>query len=474
MKNIKLKLLSSILLIFTGLFVAPIALAFTSSAYLYLDGQRLEEANCYEENQRTMVPVRLISENLGARVEWQDPHIYITLNRDDTPKTIQLTVKSATALVNGEAYGLDAAPSLKDGITYLPLRFVGEQLGIHVNYTDGIPKIPDLDTDFSKGLVYLWTKEPKASHSGNAQNGCRVIRKGDILYYIEDGSLYKKDLETGASQLLTLIPVGENKDEIYLDGQIYTMDIYEDRIYCTQTWGQILAVDLNTRETTLIKNSPYIDNAGRQVLVYGGMLYYGESYGKHSYCGRIDLKTLEDIPLGQNSLFSIDQDNLYAVRSGAVHEPGIVRLPVVYDASATGGFVYDDSAMRIYTGKASYYSIIDGDYIYFIINEYTWESDSSLRQLCRIQKDGSHFQALFEGLESFNVQNGVIYYITDNKTGPGDLRKHDIASGEDTLLAEATNDGSFDHINLLGDDVYYTLYTWDESQQRSISSLKKL
>ena len=41
---------------------------------------------------------------------------------------------SKTALVDGKTVVLDSSPYLKDGITYLPLRFVASSLGSTVNY----------------------------------------------------------------------------------------------------------------------------------------------------------------------------------------------------------------------------------------------------------------------------------------------------------------------------------------------------
>lgn len=49
-------------------------------------------------------------------------------------KTIVLTVDDPGALVNGDAIQLDVAPFIKDGRTFVPLRFVAEQLGGEVTY----------------------------------------------------------------------------------------------------------------------------------------------------------------------------------------------------------------------------------------------------------------------------------------------------------------------------------------------------
>jgi len=52
-----------------------------------------------------------------------------------TQKTIVLTIGSPVATVNGGSVTLDVAPFIKDSRTFVPLRFVSEQLGANVTYT---------------------------------------------------------------------------------------------------------------------------------------------------------------------------------------------------------------------------------------------------------------------------------------------------------------------------------------------------
>ena len=49
-------------------------------------------------------------------------------------KVINLTINKKEANVNGQTVSLDVPPLVKDGSTYLPFRFVTEQLGAHVEY----------------------------------------------------------------------------------------------------------------------------------------------------------------------------------------------------------------------------------------------------------------------------------------------------------------------------------------------------
>ena len=87
---------------------------------------------------RTLVPVRLVSEQLGAQVIWvPDTRQVILLREADT---IVLTLGSAQALVNGQAVelpgGVPACVVKYQGTenTMVPLRFVSEQLGAQVGW----------------------------------------------------------------------------------------------------------------------------------------------------------------------------------------------------------------------------------------------------------------------------------------------------------------------------------------------------
>lgn len=88
----------------------------------------------YIENGRTMVPVRVISENFGAEVGWDDTSRTITIT--DGTTNVVLTVDSLEATVNGEVQTLDAAPVIVNDRTMVPLRFISEALNRSVEYIE--------------------------------------------------------------------------------------------------------------------------------------------------------------------------------------------------------------------------------------------------------------------------------------------------------------------------------------------------
>jgi uncharacterized lipoprotein YddW (UPF0748 family) len=81
----------------------------------------------------TMVPLRIISEELGATVNWNAKAQSVTIQGSGN-KGISMTSGSTVATVNGESIKLDASVQVKAGRAMVPLRFVSEQLGLTVNW----------------------------------------------------------------------------------------------------------------------------------------------------------------------------------------------------------------------------------------------------------------------------------------------------------------------------------------------------
>jgi N-acetylmuramoyl-L-alanine amidase len=81
-------------------------------------------------NGRTMVPVRVVSENLGALVGWNGQEQRVNIRLDSN--MISFKVGQALADVNGKQMELDAPAMMEQGRTLLPIRFVSENLGADV------------------------------------------------------------------------------------------------------------------------------------------------------------------------------------------------------------------------------------------------------------------------------------------------------------------------------------------------------
>ena len=88
----------------------------------------------YITEDRTMVPLRFIAENLGAEVIWTEGENGCTIKKDD--KEIKITFDSAEFVVNGEKITYDAPIQVVQDRTMVPVRFISEQFGCDVYWND--------------------------------------------------------------------------------------------------------------------------------------------------------------------------------------------------------------------------------------------------------------------------------------------------------------------------------------------------
>ena len=83
-------------------------------------------------NDRIMLPVRFVAENLEAEVQWDEENRIVTIIKDD--KTIVLYIDKDVALVDGKEVKLDSPAYIKYDRTFVPIRFVAESFGEKVEW----------------------------------------------------------------------------------------------------------------------------------------------------------------------------------------------------------------------------------------------------------------------------------------------------------------------------------------------------
>lgn len=90
-------------------------------------------------NDRTMLPARFVAEELGAKVSWSEAERKVTIKKTDVE--IILTIDSDIALVNGEEIKLDSPAFIENDRTYTSVRFIAENLGASVDWNEGSRKV---------------------------------------------------------------------------------------------------------------------------------------------------------------------------------------------------------------------------------------------------------------------------------------------------------------------------------------------
>ncbi|MFD0589132.1 copper amine oxidase N-terminal domain-containing protein [Paenibacillus sp. GCM10027627] len=100
---------------------------------------------------RTMVPVRFVSEKLGATVKWDEKTNTAILTFGS--KQIRMSIGSKTVTVDGVKQELDTAAEKYEGRTMVPLRFVSEVLGSKVEWDDPAHSVKVTDVKYQAKIA---------------------------------------------------------------------------------------------------------------------------------------------------------------------------------------------------------------------------------------------------------------------------------------------------------------------------------
>lgn len=157
-----------------------------------LDGVVLNsDVPAFALGSRTLVPLRLIGEALGAKVQWFSQRSEILITKPDL--TLRMKTGATTALVNGSTVtlpdGVPAVLAMYNGIerTMVPLRFISELLGASVSWDQNTKSANISSKDSSVKIIVI---DP--GHGGG---------DGGAYY----GGIAEKDINLAVSQKLAAL-----------------------------------------------------------------------------------------------------------------------------------------------------------------------------------------------------------------------------------------------------------------------------
>lgn len=147
-------------------------------------------------NDRTLLPVRAVIEQMGGTVAWngKTQEVTLTYGKDE----IKLTIDSTEALLNGEKQTLDAAPTIMNDRTMLPIRFIAESFKFNVEWNGDEQSITISN---SKTTQENPVKEPEETKEPTS--------KSLVVYFSATGntkSLAEKIAEESGSDLIEIVP----------------------------------------------------------------------------------------------------------------------------------------------------------------------------------------------------------------------------------------------------------------------------
>lgn len=199
----------------------------------FLNGTLITDYEIIIQNGRTLVPVRLMAQELGASVDWNGDDRLVTIAKPQ--REIVLGINSKVAFVNGKEIDLDCPAIIHKNLAYVPLRFVAENLEATVTYSaqwttpeftyyyDTQMPISPVDTiirDFANIIVdekYDFSSSPSAEEARRTTQGICLDglkhfsenMRGNLVKANEDPNRFDADFQNIKKEIERMIYIGE-------------------------------------------------------------------------------------------------------------------------------------------------------------------------------------------------------------------------------------------------------------------------
>lgn len=294
-------------------------------------------------NDRTLVPVRFIGESLGMDVGWTQSTM--TASISGRGRDIRITLDSKTMYVNGKAVTLDVPATYRENRTLVPVRAITEALDQKVFYYNNLIVIGDGS--------YTLDVSDKATQGLLDQLREELFHKFKITYAGQVGEINGVTYAIRDVPGMTTLPVGAAYF-CYYDGYVYyskrdkagTSDYNTALFRCKSDW---------TGEQKLADN---VSN----FLIDNGVLYNNVI--------SIDLSTLEVKDAKQPAYSVKINKTTYKSDSRTCSMQIFDDIYVVYLSSSKRLYtVVNDTAAQVLSGVSASVVGASGGYLYYSTEE---------------------------------------------------------------------------------------------------------
>ncbi|MBC7876509.1 MAG: copper amine oxidase N-terminal domain-containing protein [Anaerolineales bacterium] len=121
------------------------------------------------ENERTLIPLRAIAEALNIKIDWDAKTKTVIATKED--RIIELKIGNTNAVINGMKIGLDAPAQIIKDRTFVPLRFLSESLGANVQWYANSNTIIITSTTVNPDLIMTESANIHMIDAGNTEYG---------------------------------------------------------------------------------------------------------------------------------------------------------------------------------------------------------------------------------------------------------------------------------------------------------------
>lgn len=139
------------------------------------------------ENDRTLVPIRFVSEELGAEVIWNDAERTVYVKKDN--HSVKLRIGSQLIEYNdGADYDIsDVAPKIINDRTFVPLRLVSNALGIGIEWNNEEREVI-VSSNIASEKASFFDVKIISLNPGQDITGNTSLQIGASDLYIKDGN----------------------------------------------------------------------------------------------------------------------------------------------------------------------------------------------------------------------------------------------------------------------------------------------
>ncbi len=188
------KIIVMLIMIVMLINLAPYAYA-ESPIKLIIDGKAVKDGpEAFIKNDRTLVPLRIIAEELDAEVAWDNENRTVHISKEDLH--VVLTIDSSLieyTIDNETIYNLsDVAPLIKEDRTFVPIRLVSNALGVGIEWDNGRRTVV-IDSSEKSEIESFFDVEITSVKSGQSITGTTSL------------STQLKDLPKGAAEIKYLL-----------------------------------------------------------------------------------------------------------------------------------------------------------------------------------------------------------------------------------------------------------------------------
>lgn len=147
-KHFKWPIFVVLLLIITMIQYSSSQVFADSPIKIVIDGKKVSsDVDPFIKNDRTLVPVRIIAEELNSNVEWDEDMRAVYISNDYVNIVLRIDSNLAEYTRDNESRYilLDVPPQIYEDRTFLPIRAVSNALGVGIEW-DGDKRIVYVDS----------------------------------------------------------------------------------------------------------------------------------------------------------------------------------------------------------------------------------------------------------------------------------------------------------------------------------------